>query len=194
MLDWMKRKKRKPKSPFTRDNPAYARYTIGEYTYGTPRVISWDRSEQLTIGRYCSIASEVVILLGGEHRLDWLSTYPFNKMFETAKTLSGQPVSKGPVSIGHDVWIGHGAQIFSGVTVGNGAVIGGGAVVARDVPPYAIVAGNPARVIRYRFDEAQIALLQSIAWWDWPAEKVAAAAPVLMSGDLDALSRLAAGR
>lgn len=194
MLDWMKRKKKKPKSPFTRDNPAYARYTIGEYTYGTPRIIRFETNETLSIGRYCSIASDVVILLGGEHRPNFISTYPFHKRIPNNEHLTAEPSSKGPVIIGNDVWIGNGARIFSGVTIGNGAVIGGGAIIVKNVPPYAIVAGNPARVIRYRFDEAQIALLQSIAWWDWPAEKVAAAAPVLMSGDLDALSRLAASR
>lgn len=194
MFGWMKRKRKKPKSPFTRDNPAYSQYSIGEFTYGTPRVIRFEKTETLTIGRYCSIASDVIILLGGEHRPNFISTYPFHKRTPNNEHLTAAPSTKGPVTIGNDVWIGNGARIFSGVTVGNGAVIGGGAVIVKDVPPYAIVAGNPARVIRYRFDEAQIALLQSIAWWNWTPEQVRAAAPVLMSGDLDALSRLAPDR
>lgn len=91
--------------------------------------------------------------------------------------------------IGNDVWIGHGALILPGVTIGNGAIIGAGAVVARDVPDYAIVAGNPARVIRYRFDPEVIERLNRIAWWDWPVQRIASKVPALVSDDIDALER-----
>ena len=84
----------------------------------------------------------------------------------------GLPINEGPIRIGSDVWIGSRAIILSGITIGNGAVIGAGAIVTRDVPPYAIVAGNPARLIRYRFPPETIAALEEIAWWDWPADKV----------------------
>lgn len=148
------------------------RYRIGDHTYGKPRVISWGEGTSLTIGKYCSIGTNVIIFLGSEHRIDWVSTYPFPFLWAEAKSIPGHPSTKGDVVIGNDVWIGFGATILSGVTIGDGAAIGACSVVARDIPPYAIAAGNPAQVIRYRFDEETIQKLLQIKWWNWPDEKV----------------------
>ena len=148
------------------------RYLIGDHTYGKPRVISRGEGRSLTIGKYCSISTQVLIFLGSEHRTDWISTYPFPVLWREANSIKGHPSSKGDVRIGNDVYIGYHVIILSGVTIGDGAVIGAGSVVAGDVPSYAIVAGNPAHVLRYRFDEETIKKLLGIRWWDWPDEKV----------------------
>jgi acetyltransferase-like isoleucine patch superfamily enzyme len=124
-------------------------------------------------------------MLGGNHRVDWVTTYPFNVLFPEGRSFKGHPHSKGDVIVGHDVWIGTDALILSGVKIGNGAVVGARSVVARSVAPYAVVAGNPARVVRLRFPEEQIRELERIAWWDWPIEKIQAAWPLLLSSNLD---------
>lgn len=170
---------------YTRSIRSLKRYKIGEHTYGFPRVLSWGEGSTLEIGRYCSIAEEVVILLGGEHRPDWITTYPFSATFPEASEFSGHPRSKGNVVIGHDVWIGQGAMILSGVTVGNGAVVAARSLVVDDVPPYAVVGGNPARIIRYRFSSSQIEALESIQWWHWPREKIVAFLPLMLSNRTD---------
>jgi len=148
------------------------RYQVGDHTYGKPKVVSRGEGASLRIGKYCSISTRVVIFLGSEHRTDWVSTYPFPILWEAAKSILGHPFSKGDVVIGSDVWIGYNVTILSGVTIGDGAVIGTGSVISGDVPPYAIVAGNPAQVIRYRFGEETIQKLLKIGWWDWPDKKV----------------------
>ena len=162
-------------------------YDIGDYTYGRPEVLSYGEGSRLRIGRFCSIALDVRIFLGGEHRPDWVTTYPFPPLsgdWPEAKGILGTPASKGDVVIGNDVWIGHGVTILSGVTIGDGAVIGAMAVVAKDVADYAIVAGNPARVVRMRFDEETVAQLLRVRWWDWPRERIAASIPLLCSASV----------
>jgi acetyltransferase-like isoleucine patch superfamily enzyme len=174
-------------SRYTAEHPAYSKYTIGIGTYGHPSVLEWGQDGRLAIGNYCSIAKEVVILLGGEHRSDWVSSYPFQTLWQGDRDerRADDCNSKGDVVIGNDVWIGRKAMLLSGVSIGNGAVIGAGAVVAKDVPAYAIAVGNPARVVRYRFSPDQISALLSIAWWDWPPEKIRASLSTLMSSDID---------
>ncbi|TXN80861.1 CatB-related O-acetyltransferase [Methylobacterium sp. WL8] len=165
-------------------------FSIGAYSYGLPKVRFAESGRRLTIGRYCSIADKVEILLGGDHRLDWASTYPFAAMrglWPGADAPADYHASRGDVSIGHDVWLGSGCMILSGVTVGHGAVVAARAVVARDVPPYAVVAGNPARVVRTRFDEATVAALVACAWWDLPHATVARLVPLLQSGRIPEL-------
>lgn len=172
-------------SRFMAENPAYSRYRIGRWTYGRPEVIAADEAE-LTIGSFCSFASGVKIVLGGEHRTDWVTTYPFNVLFSEAAGYRGHPSTKGAVTIGNDVWVGQDAAIFSGVKIGNGAVIAARSVVRRNVAPYSIIGGNPARHLAYRFDAATIDALQRIAWWDWPLAKIKAAWPLLLADDVSA--------
>lgn len=164
---------------------------VGAYTYGSPKVRFAEAGTKLTIGRYGSIADGVEILLGGNHRLDWITTYPFPalpRLWPEAVGHDGSHVSNGDVAIGHDVWLGSQCMVLSGVTIGHGAVVAARAVVTRDVPPYAIVAGNPARIVRYRMSEERIAQLLARRWWDLPDAEVRRLIPVLMSDRIDDLT------
>ena len=145
--------------------------------------------ERLTIGKFCSIACGAKFLFNSaNHALGSLSTYPFPIFFEEW----GLPVedipqawdNKGDIVIGNDVWIGYEALILAGVTVGDGAVVGTRAVVTKDVPPYTIVGGVPAKPIRKRFSEAVIDRLLALQWWDWPEERIAASLEAIQSGDI----------
>lgn len=160
----------------------------GAHTYGMPTVqyFAYPGGFKLYIGRYCSIARQVEIFLGGYHRADWVTTYPFPAFelwAELQDRLDHAP-PRGDVVIGSDVWIGEGVTVMAGVRIGHGAVIGARAVVTKDVPPYAVVAGNPGQVVKRRFDEATIAALLEIAWWRWPEARVRANLPLLLSGDI----------
>lgn len=166
------------------DDIRYAKYKIGKGSYGKPKIHNFDDGTTLVIGNYCSIASNVTILLGGEHHSDWLTTYPFFTLAEEAKNLSIDKKSKGDVIIGNDVWIGLNSTILSGVKIGDGAIIGAGSVVTKDVPNYAICAGNPARLIKYRFDSDSIEKLNKIAWWNWDEERIIKNYPNLLSNNL----------
>ncbi len=175
---------------------------VGEYTYyDDPRgpeqfeanvLYHFDFiGDRLIIGKYCSIAAEVRFLMnGGNHPTDWLTTYPFpifGAGWEAA--MPAKWPTKGETTVGNDVWIGYGAVIMPGVTIGNGAIIATASVVTRDVPPYAIVGGNPAALLRYRMDAGAIERLQRLAWWDWPAEKVTRNVRAICADDLDVLER-----
>jgi acetyltransferase-like isoleucine patch superfamily enzyme len=160
-------------------------FVIGDYTYGEP-IVRFSRFERavLKIGNYCSIAPGVEIILGLNHRSDWVSTYPFRGGEDRrAADDTDELNTKGDVDIGSDVWIGAGATILSGVTVGDGAVIGARAVVSRDVPPYGIVAGNPARLVRRRFSDDVVDALLRIKWWNLDRAIVTELSPFLQSGD-----------
>jgi virginiamycin A acetyltransferase len=170
---------------FMKDNTRYSKYEIGEWTYGKPRIRSWREGATLKIGRFCSIADGVTILIGGEHRVDWVTTFPINILFGVER-VPGLPRTKGDVVIGHDVWIGQDALILSGVQIGNGAVIAARSIVKDNVLPYSIVAGNPAKHIKFRFSKSIIDDLQKIAWWDWPLSKIEEAWPLLLSSDIEA--------
>lgn len=137
---------------------------IGRHTYGFLNFITWgDDREGLVIGDFVSIASNVVFMGGGNHRMDSFSTFPFKVKF---LNYDFEALTKGPIIVKDDVWIGFGSLILSGVTIGQGAVIAADSVVTKSVPPYAIVGGNPARVIRYRFNNEQIESLKRIDFSD----------------------------
>lgn len=123
---------------------------VGKETYGAIRVLNWGEEEKLSIGNYCSIAQEVMFVLNADHYTNHISSFPFRTKILGAG-LEG--VSKGNITIEDDVWIGYRATIMSGVHIGQGAIVAAGAVVTKDVPPYAIVGGVPAKVLKYRFSE-----------------------------------------
>lgn len=165
-------------------------YEIGDYTYGAPAV--WNYGEdRLRIGRFCSIGVGVTLILGGEHTVENVTTAPLG-LWVGRPGLEGLGEPTG-IDIGNDVWIGQRATVLSGVRIGDGAVVGAGAVVAKDVEPFGIVVGNPARLVRKRFDDAQISSLLEIAWWNWPIEQVGELASLLMSADVDAFIAAARG-
>jgi acetyltransferase-like isoleucine patch superfamily enzyme len=173
------------RSPFCKDDPWLAKYEVGEWTYGRIKVLNWGNKARLRIGRFCAIGGGVTIFLAGEHHTEWVSTYPFTVHLGENAALPDPVKSKGDVTIGNDVWIGDRATILSGVRVGNGAVIGARSLVVKDVAPYQIVGGNPARPLRTRFTPDQIAALERIAWWEWPLDRIRAALPLLTSDSVD---------
>lgn len=148
--------------------------------------------DRLVIGRYCALATGIrFIMNGANHALGGITTYPFQIFgsgweagFDPSNLDSGY---RGDTVVGHDVWIGTQAVIMPGVTIGHGAIIGSFSAVTKDVPPYAIAAGNPAEIRKMRFDDATIAGLLDIAWWDWPADKVTRNLDALRAGDVDRL-------
>lgn len=158
--------------------------TAGRFSYGCPKVLTFPSGGRLEVGSFCSIADEVTILLGGNHNDRAVTTYPLNALFQS-DDLPVHELTKGDVVIGHDVWVGYGVLILSGVRIGDGAVVGANAVVTKDVPAYAVIAGNPAEIVRYRFPPEVIEAVRASRWWDWPAEKIRERAAELMSDALD---------
>lgn len=150
-----------------------------------------DDVDKLIVGSFCSIGSGAAFIMCGNqgHRHDWISSFPFFYMSEEPAFASARDAfaNAGDTVIGSDVWIGTEALILPGIKVGHGAVIGSRALVSQDVAPYTIVAGNPARPVRKRFADEQIAMLLEMAWWDWPLEELRAAMPLLCSGDVAGL-------
>lgn len=146
--------------------------------------------ETLRIGKFCQIASDVRFLTAGaNHETRALTSYPF-PVFDPATIADYAPDTRDTV-IGNDVWLGYGALVCPGARIGSGVIVGAGAVVRGRVPDYAVLAGNPAAVVRMRFPDDVIAKLVTLAWWDWPADRIEAAAPALMAGDIAALERYA---
>jgi acetyltransferase-like isoleucine patch superfamily enzyme len=146
---------------------------VGRFTYGLEglSVREWGEGASLTIGAFCSIAEGAQIFLGGNHRADWITTYPFGHIYQEnfgSIDIKGHPSTNGPVVVGNCVWIGSNATIMSGVSVGDGAIIAANATVTNDVGPFEIVGGNPAKLIRKRFDDKIIQKLLRLAWWDLP--------------------------
>lgn len=160
---------------------------IGEHTYGLPIIESYRGSEaKVEIGKYCSLGPRLRIITGGIHPIDWVSTYPFrikNKM-DSAYT-DGMPCTKGPVIIRSDVWIGSDVTIMSGVEIGDGCVVCSSAVVTKSFPPYSMIGGVPAQLIKMRFSEEIISRLLEIKWWEFPHGKVLQFVDYLSSNNID---------
>lgn len=158
----------------------YPQYEIGRGCYGPLDLEEFGDHGKIKIGAFCSFAKGVTVLLGGEHRSEWVTTYPFDRKYFNDKLAPHSSFARGDVVIGNDVWIGRDALILSGAVIGNGAIIGARSVVRGVVPPYAIVAGMPAKVLRYRFSDEVIAELQKMSWWDWSDDKIKRKIPLLM--------------
>ena len=157
---------------------------FGRFSYGNPVVKVWKDGGRLRVGNFCSIGPGVVILLGGgNHQYDTVSTFPFDDFFPEYHGVEDRFGKRGVV-IGSDVWIGMEAMILPGIKIGDGAVIGARSVVTKDVPPYAVVAGNPARLIKFRFPEDVVDRLLEIGWWDWPLDKIMENIELIMSRDV----------
>lgn len=164
--------------------------SIGNYTYGNQNLNIYysDSGAKLYIGKFCSIASNITVFLGGNHRHDWVTTYPFGHIHTnifTNFTGQGHPSTKGDIIIGNDVWIGQNVTIMSGVTIGDGAVIANNSHIVKNIEPYSIVGGNPAKHIKYRFSPEQIQKLLQIKWWDWEPHKINHFTPLLCNPDID---------
>lgn len=178
---------------------------VGEYTIyndfvSDPRLFEQNNvlyhypinHERLVIGRFCSIACGAKFLFNcANHSLKSLSSYTFPLFYEEWGLEKADVATawdnRGDIIIGNDVWIGFEAVIMAGVHIGDGAIIGARAVVTKDVPPYTIVGGVPAREIRKRFDAATVGRLQALKWWDWPEERIRQNLPYLQNGELDKL-------
>lgn len=158
---------------------------VGDFTYGIPEVIKFNNeNSKLKIGKFCSVAAGVKFLLGGEHETEYITTYPFSLWLNMGKK---DHHTKGNIEIGNDVWIGSDVKFLSGVTVGNGAVIAANSVVTRDVEPYSIYGGNPAKLIKYRFDKKTIEILEKMQWWNWKEDNIIKAIPLLQSSNIEEL-------
>ncbi len=157
--------------------------TLGEGSYIVGAKLAFDDADKthILIGRYSSIAHDITFNIGINHDYHCVSSYPFDNIdiWHGCGAPKRGNCNHNQIIIGHDVWIGAGVTIMSGVRIGNGAVVGSSATVAKDIPPYAIAVGNPARVIKYRFAEDVVAKLQSIKWWDWPMERIKEALPLM---------------
>ncbi|EAZ93123.1 CatB-related O-acetyltransferase [Crocosphaera chwakensis] len=148
--------------------------------------------DKLIIGKFCAIASDVKFIMnGGNHPLSYFTTYPFTIFgHDWENTMSVEGTSKGDTVIGNDVWLGYNASIMPGVNIGDGAIIATNSVVTKDVKPYTIVGGNPAKLIRQRFSDEVTNLLLQLQWWNWPIERITKNIPILCSNNLEELRKL----
>ena len=160
----------------------------GKYTYGSPLIHWKDSGAKIVAGKFCSIANNVNVYLGGNHQTSWVTTYPFGHINTSQFNNfngTGHPSTKGDIIIGNDVWIADNVTIMSGVTIGDGAVIANNSHVVKDVEPYSLTGGNPAKHIKYRFTPEQIKQLLSIKWWDWEDSKINKLSPLMCSLNID---------
>ncbi|WP_186389858.1 type B chloramphenicol O-acetyltransferase [Stappia sp. TSB10P1A] len=168
----------------------YSGYYHGHSFDDCARYLMPDRDDvdRLVIGSFCSIGTGACFMMAGNqgHRMDWISTFPFFFMPEEPAFADAENAYRpaGDTVVGNDVWIGAEAMIMPGIRIGHGAMIGSRALVTKDVPPYTIVAGNPAREIRKRFSDEEIAMLLEMAWWDWPIERIGREMHNLCSADI----------
>jgi virginiamycin A acetyltransferase len=175
---------------------------VGDYTYYDDPVdiYNFERNvlylfefmgDKLIIGKFCQIATGVrFIMNGGNHAMDGVSVYPFKVMGKSWATAPVNATSKGDTVIGNDVWIGNGVTFMQGITVGDGAIIGTNSLVTKNVEPYTIVGGNPAKPIRKRFDDETIAFLLQLAWWNWPIEKITEHLDAIINADFETLKAI----
>lgn len=185
----------------------HPRIEVGDYTYMSAHQpledaadiaqrlapYLWDFApERLVIGKFCQIAHGVqFITSSANHRMDGLSSFPFLVFGGGWEGRPSLPEPGDDTVVGNDVWLGTGATVMPGVTIGDGAIIGAGAVVAKDVSPYTVVAGNPARVVKRRLSEQDARKMRLIAWWDWPIDQIAQHEAEICGGNLDALEAVA---
>jgi virginiamycin A acetyltransferase len=177
---------------------------VGDYTYydDFENPLSFEKhvlyhfdfvGDKLIIGKFCAIASNVTFIMNGaNHNIEAFSTYPFGIFGSGWEAgLAGlKGTSKGDTVIGNDIWIGYGATIMPGVTIGDGSIIASRSVVTKDVPSYSIVGGNPAKLIRKRFEAEVQAILETLAWWNWDLQKITEAIPILCSNQVEQLKKL----
>ncbi|KJY26019.1 CatB-related O-acetyltransferase [Streptomyces sp. NRRL S-495] len=178
---------------------------VGEFTYyddpddptafETRNVLYHYGPERLVIGKYCALGTGVrFIMNGANHRTDGPSTFPFPIMggsWAASFDLLTDLPNRGDTVVGNDVWFGNGVTVMPGVRIGHGAIVATGSVVTADVPDYAVVGGNPARVIRTRYEEDDVTRLLAVAWWDWSAEHITAHVRTIMSGTVEELEAAA---
>jgi virginiamycin A acetyltransferase len=191
-----------PQVCFIKNTVANPNIVIGDYSYYDDPEDSEDFErnvlyhypfigDRLIIGKFCALARGVKFIMNGaNHKISGISTYPFQIFGNGWERVMPQPGDlpfKGDTVIGNDVWIGYDCLIMPGVKIGNGAIISSRSVVVSDVPPYAIVGGNPAKLIKERFSPEIVAEIEAIAWWDWPIEKISLHLPIIVAADIHAL-------
>jgi len=160
--------------------------SIGRFTYGynNLNIREWNEGASLKIGAFCSLADNISLFLGGNHKTDWITTYPFGHIYQDelgGTDILGHPSTNGDIVIGNDVWIGSGVTIMSGIQIGDGAVISANSHVVKDVAPYQIVGGNPAKLIKQRFENQIVEILLNLRWWDLPIENIKQIQKILSS-------------
>ena len=159
---------------------------LGRFSYGFENITvrQWGEGASLKIGAFCSIANSITVFLGGNHRADWITTFPFGHIFQDelgGDHIKGHPKTNGDVTIGNDVWVGSGVTIMSGVFIGDGAVLAANSTVVKDVEPYSVVGGNPAKTLKKRFDSEVVDLLLALEWWLLPLEDIKSLQTILCS-------------
>ena len=162
----------------------------GTYFDRNINIITWSDNYHISVGKYCSIGRDCNFFLHANHRPDWITTSsqlwgPVTPEIAEMHMRMGHPSAKGDITIGNDVWIGANSTIMSGVTIGDGAIVAAGSVVTRDVMPYTMVGGNPAKLLKLRFTESRIINLLEIAWWNWPEDKIKEEAMLMWSDNID---------
>lgn len=158
--------------------------TVGRFTYGYKGIEAqqWNEGANVTIGAFCSIALGLKLILGGNHRSDWVTTFPFGHVFQKDlgdHDIIGNPYANGDITISNDVWIGQNVTVMSGVTIGDGAIVAANATVVKDIGAYEVWGGNPATLIKKRFDAETIDVLTELQWWTLPVAKIRELAPLL---------------
>lgn len=162
----------------------------GTYFDRTINIFSWSDRYHINVGKYVSIGRDCNFFLHANHRIDWITTSsqlwgPVTDEIANMHMEMGHPICNGDINVGSDVWIGAKSTIMSGIKINDGAVVGAGSVVTKDVPPFAIVGGNPAQIIKFRFSPEQIIDLMNIKWWDWEEDKIKKEAMSLWSPNID---------